>query len=159
MNDRSAQENESPEDPFAHLAPLEARLEAIRQKIPENPFETQPQVTKPQPASVKKPERPLIHLDREAFGPEPRPSKFKNNKKSAESYAESSQAIGRGFEIYAHVITGSLMIMIPPVAGYFVDERFGVVLFAPIGIVVGMISGLGYLIRLSNRSSSGSDKR
>lgn len=113
-------------DPIGQIEHVETRLKALRTSTPENPFH-------------------------EVLGPTPVPSTFKTEQDPAQSYAESSRAIGRGFEIYAHVITGSLMIMIPAVLGYFLDQRLELLLFAPLGVILGMISGLSYLLRMSNR--------
>lgn len=125
-------DDERPEnDGFTKLNSYEKRLAEMKSQIPENPFVNAKSVENA--AHVKSAEG----------------SSDKPTKDSQESAFESSQAIGRGFEIYAQVLTGALMIALPAVGGYFLDQYLRTMFFAPVGGVIGMVSGLSYLLRIS----------
>jgi len=125
-------DEERPEtDGFTRLDGYEKRLEEIKSRIPENPF-----------VNAKSFEKAGAADSLESSNDKPR-------KVSQESAFESTQAIGRGFEIYAQVLTGALMIALPAVGGYFLDQYLHTMFFAPVGGVIGMVSGLSYLLRIS----------
>lgn len=119
-------------DRFKDLTGYEKRLEEIKSRTPENPF-------------VKTTSAADNATTRETT--EPVTKKLRDD--ARESAFESTQAIGRGFEIYAQVLTGALMIALPAVGGYFLDQYLQTVVFAPVGGVIGMVSGLSYLLRIS----------
>lgn len=126
-------EDERPEiDSFEKLVGYEKRLDEIKSRIPENPF-----------ANTKSAREKAATQEPTEIGTD----KIKND--SRESAFKSTQAIGRGFEIYAQVLTGALMIALPAVGGYFLDQYLHTMFFAPTGGVIGMVSGLSYLLRIS----------
>lgn len=60
--------------------------------------------------------------------------------------------IGEALAWASRIIAAGVAMMLPVIAGRWADDRLGSRFLAPIGLVVGFVAGLGWIVRLSARS-------
>ena len=71
---------------------------------------------------------------------------------SADDRSPMAQAIAWS----SRIITVSLEMVLPGVAGYWLDQKLGtVMLFLVLGVILGMVSGLVHLIRMAGAANEG----
>ena len=83
-----------------------------------------------------------------------------------QEYVDDRSPIAKALSKVAQITTISLMMVIPAIIGYFIDQYFGtVILFTAVGLVLGMVSAIWQLIKLvaqmeqSDRKSSQNDTK
>jgi hypothetical protein len=57
--------------------------------------------------------------------------------------------VGEAMAWAARIMAVGLAMMLPAVAGGWLDQRFGTTFFAPVGLVAGFAAGLAWLLRLA----------
>ncbi len=57
--------------------------------------------------------------------------------------------IGEGMKWATNITTAALMMVLPGLAGHWLDERFGTSFLVLIGFVFGLTSGVWYLLKLT----------
>ncbi len=69
--------------------------------------------------------------------------------KKVTEHHDDRAPIAKALSRVTQITTISLMMIIPAIIGYFIDQYFGtVILFTTIGLVIGMGSAISQLIRL-----------
>ena len=63
----------------------------------------------------------------------------------------STAPIGEALAWASRVIAAGVAMALPAIAGRWADDRLGTHVLAPIGLVVGFVAGLGWIVRLSAR--------
>ena len=63
----------------------------------------------------------------------------------------SNAPIGEALAWASRVIAAGVAMALPAIAGRWADDRLGTHFLAPIGLVVGFVAGLGWIVRLSAR--------
>ncbi|MFM8539380.1 MAG: hypothetical protein ACKOES_15115 [Planctomycetaceae bacterium] len=63
----------------------------------------------------------------------------------------SNAPIGEALAWASRIIAAGVAMALPAIAGRWADDRLGSRFLAPIGLVVGFVAGLGWIVRLSAR--------
>jgi hypothetical protein len=66
-----------------------------------------------------------------------------------------SSHVGEALAWASRLIAVGLAMFLPTVAGGWADARFGTRFLAPAGLVVGFVTGLGWLVRMTARQGRG----
>jgi hypothetical protein len=68
---------------------------------------------------------------------------------------KQSVAVGEALGWAARIIAVGVVMFLPAVAGGFLDARLGTGFLGPVGLAVGFVAGLAWLVKLT----SGRDRR
>lgn len=60
--------------------------------------------------------------------------------------------IGEALTWASRIIAAGVAMFLPTVAGAWADDRLGTRFLAPVGLVVGFITGLGWIVRMAARA-------
>ena len=64
----------------------------------------------------------------------------------------SNAPIGEALGWASRIIAAGVVMVLPVIAGRWGDERLGSRFLAPIGLVVGFVAGLGWIVRMAARA-------